>query len=270
MTENNLPTITELFPRLDPNQINTGNIIKAYFDGPEAFSEEVTQVAGVVNKLHENNIHVGSLVGSGISALVFEIIDKDGEPLKNSVLRIENKGMEGNIDSPAFIPTLAAFTEGDIQASIVPRAVKYTNIKNGRIIPGTVEPALTKEALAVSLKVIEKGKHADKIADCNPGQFMQIPGIDIPVLTDKSCIKPHENAAFFWGYARLKELAEITDEELARVYVSDELYDHYQAQRDMVKYNASQELLENDIKVAVATPVISAARQSDPQQGARR
>lgn len=124
--------------------------------------------------LYTYGIRIGEFVGAGQQALVFNIVGPCGDVMEKSVIRIEANHLIPSLNNPAIIKPILKVNNKDYMAIVVPRAQKK---------------AYKKEELLTALRCINHGEgNLDQLQDLEPGQFSEMAGMPIPVLTDLNAV----------------------------------------------------------------------------------
>lgn len=137
-------------------------------------------------QLDSRNIKLGKLIGAGALALVFELEDHKGKRIESAVIRIDPTDMTSTIDSPASIKPVFQEVAGSYTASIVPRAVSSSKAEDLKEIDKTLAVFNTGEKMAIVDGKEQTLSQLKFLTDLSPGQFMELPGMPIPVLADFS------------------------------------------------------------------------------------
>ena len=162
-------------------RINGGNIVIATSD---LFEDDLKSLK---LKLDDRNIRLGDVIGVGSAGgITYNLLDKQGGVIKSAVLRIDPVNMVTNLEPPNPARIRLVLREGNdsFAASIVPRAQRAV---------------FTNDEFMKSLAVINADHQLAHVRDLEKGQFMKIPGISVPVLTDLSSISADANALKGFG-----------------------------------------------------------------------
>lgn len=174
----------KLSPKIPPGaerdatqeRLDGGNISVTMSD---AFGDDIKALKA---QLDARNIKLGDVIGVGnMGGITFEMMDKNDRIIEGAVLRIDPTDMVTSLPSPnpAAIRPIHREESGYYTATIVPLAKKAT---------------FTNEQIAEALAVLNTDERLPYLKDLERNQFMQIPGIPVPVLTDLSCVGAEPNS----------------------------------------------------------------------------
>jgi len=127
-------------------------------------------------KLDSRGITLGDIIGIGdMGGITYNLLDKNGAAIKSAVLRIDPADLVTILErpSPASIRPILREREDFFAATIVPRAERVE---------------FTADQIMHSLAIINADDQLRYIKDLESKQFMRIPGIPVPVITDLGCM----------------------------------------------------------------------------------
>lgn len=135
-------------------------------------------------QLDVRNVRIGEVIGAGdMGGITYNLLDAKGEVIPSVVMRIDPAEMVTPLDvaNPGAIRPIHREEAGYYAATIVPRAKPLSH------------GFATKEEALETLAVMNVDGLFPHMKDLGLHQFMKIPGIDVPVLTDLSCVSREAN-----------------------------------------------------------------------------
>jgi hypothetical protein len=218
-----------------------------------AISDVFPRYLEVLNaELAKRNMRLGKLISDkGYMALVFELENGDGKVMEKSVIRIEPGNSTKAIDSAAAIERIANIqVKGDaadqdsasppFEANIVPRAEEWSDLS-------------VKDVLE-SFTVINADGQLGSLRDLTrDGQFMRLPGVDVPVFSDINGLD---------GFGSIKEYTEENKLDLQQIL------DKKASQADVARYWEQKEKLGNAVRDELRAANIDFGDVPTQQEGA--
>ena len=154
------------------NKLEGGNTATVMPEGDEEIKANLLAMKG---QLAARNIKLGDLVGAGdMGGMVYEVLGKNGKPIPSVVLRLDPVDTVPLPEkpNPAYIRPAFRETVGYYSATIVPMAV---------------DKDFTKEQIAENFSALNNDGLLPHTTDLEHRQFMDVPGISMPVITDMGC-----------------------------------------------------------------------------------
>ncbi len=142
-------------------------------------------------KLDARHVHLGEMIGAGgMGGLTYNLTDDKGKVLEHSVIRIDPADMTKPLETsnPSAVQPLLRVESDYLAATIVPRAIRTSlNVEDQETLPPDVQEA-NKARVRKAIAVLNTDHLLPKLTDLAVKQFMEVPGMPIPVLTDLSCL----------------------------------------------------------------------------------
>jgi hypothetical protein len=213
----------------DPNE-QIGNTTAAI---SEIFEDDFKALLAL---LAERNMKPGKFLGAGSVGVAYELETLDGKKLDSAVIRFDPEGAVGRVDTAATIEQIATVTSENFSATIVPKAQKWE---------------LDKDELKQSLAILNAEGAFPKLTDMKPDQFMKVPGIDVPVMTDLTSMRQEGRSD--WG-GSIEELCDrrevqIDAKEVMAAKASPDVVEKIRGQKEQVGKAVRAELAEKGINI---------------------
>lgn len=152
---------------------------EGYDENGRAYKDDLKALKA---QLDARRVKLGGLIGvGGMGGITYNLLDKQDKIIPAAVLRVDPAEMVTPLEppNPAAIRPIMRERVGYFAATIVPRAERTKDLSISKV----------EDTLAV-LNAEGKLSH---LKDLGLDQFMTIPGMKMPVLTDLSCVSTEPN-----------------------------------------------------------------------------
>lgn len=168
-------------------------------EGREHVAEEnLGYLKQIGAELASRDMKVGGVIGAGSIGIIYELLDKQGKIIENSVLRIDPREAICKFDdayrASEPLAALPILFQAEAGQPLTGDPVKDKDIAEkgyrATIVPRVDDRLLTPEAVEKSLSVYNAQGKLGRLKDLKMDQFMAGKGVDIPLLGDMGSLKP--------------------------------------------------------------------------------
>lgn len=197
--------------------------------------------AMLLEQLKQRNIKPGAFIAAGGMGAVYELESCDGKKIDSAVIRFDPTNVLGHSDNPLALEHCFSESNEIYTATIVPRAVHRD---------------YNAADIEKSFRVFSADKEIERMTDLEKKQFMEVPGISLPVLCDISSITERgSNQQKVMGNAEgFCQRQDMDYQDIIATPVSQEEYDRLKAQKQQVGEKVHAEIKEKGLIIdAVAS-----------------
>jgi len=132
----------------------------------------------IEDHLRRIGLTIGTIMGSGGSALIFNLHNLDGEVLPEVVARMSLSGSNGYLNNPGILQPLHYHNEGNVELLLFPKA--------------NVRRTVSERDVARTMSILAHGNGGQELHDLGSNQFLWVGDevdMPMPLLCDSGCIK---------------------------------------------------------------------------------